>query len=141
MDRKFSDLNVHSVAMWQENTDYFQNKVPEIHGFLNRHYDKKTNIFRHELQDIFNNGPQSISNDMTIFLMNLLLRDNRRSDLAFKFDIWCPTEYMKSYIDHVFFEWYLGGFYHKAKIVDIVTGYYDPHLKYNKNDVLPLFGG
>lgn len=79
---------MNSLAEWEENKVILHNKIPEFYGFLSIHYKYKGTLFIQEQQDIFNSGPHSITNDMSIFLINLLLRDNRTSDLAFKFNIW-----------------------------------------------------
>ena len=72
---------------------------------------------------------------MSIFLLNTFMREKRTSDLAHKFSIWCEPMYINAYVNHVFFEWYLGGFYAKRNVVDIIMGYDDPILMELKDGV------
>jgi hypothetical protein len=48
-------------------------------------------------------------NPFQMMLLFKLSKQNRTSDMAHTFDIWCPADHFASYSDHLLFEWFLDG--------------------------------
>lgn len=137
---KYPSLNVDSVIGWVENEKYLGNKIPEMYGFLNYHYDFTGQLFGKPQDQIFNSGSCSVENDMTIYLLSSFAKDNRFSDVSHRFSIWASPDQLTQYLNHVFFEWYLGGLFRNINIKDQITGYEDSNLKKIQSEK-PLMGG
>ena len=138
--KEFPSLNVKSIAQWSINKETLKNKIPEIYGFANIHYNFTTQQFGLPMDMVYNYGKQSILNDQVIYLMSTFAQENRTADLAHQFSIWCEPIVLTTYFDHAFYEWYLGGFLKEQNIVDIVYGYKDS-TQVKIANTKPLFGG
>lgn len=114
--------------MWPENSQWLGNKIPEFYGFLNFHHGYTNGLFGIPMDLVFNYGYQSVLNDQTIYLMNTFSSDRRASDISHRFSLWVKPEYIVQYINHAFFEWYLGGLFKNFQISDIIFGYEDKDL-------------
>lgn len=124
----YPSLNVRSLVMWEENSQWLGNKIPEFYGFLNFHHNYTNVLFGIPMDLVFNYGYQSVLNDQTIYLMNTFSADQRASDISHRFSLWVKPDYIVQYINHAFFEWYLGGLFKNFKISDIIFGYEDTDL-------------
>jgi hypothetical protein len=124
----YPSLNVRSLVDWKENSQSLGNKIPEFYGFLNFHHDYTNVLFGIPMDLVFNYGYQSVLNDQTIYLMNTFSSDQRASDISHRFSLWVKPEYIVQYINHAFFEWYLGGLFKNFQISEIIFGYEDKDL-------------
>ena len=95
--KNFPSLSVRSVSLFPENKDLLLNKIPEMYGFLSRNFGYKENLFSQSIEKTFSNGSTSILNVMSLFLMNIFIKESRTSDLAHKFNIWCGPELLNAY--------------------------------------------
>jgi hypothetical protein len=125
----YPSLNKRSVCAFEENFDLLKNKIPEMYGFYNIHYDFEEIIFGGEADVIFSNNAGSITNYYQLIVMYDFSRGGRTSDQAHLFNIWSNPRYLVHYVDHLFFEWYLEGLIAEQKVSDIITGYSDPTIK------------
>ena len=107
--KDYPSINKRSVYGFAENTGLLKNKIPEIYGFYNIHYNYQDIIFGGEADVIFSGNTGSIVNYYQMMLMKDLSKNERTSDLAHLFNIWSNPQYLVHYIDHLFFEWYLDG--------------------------------
>jgi hypothetical protein len=95
--KNFPSLSVKSVSLFPENKNLLRNKIPEMYGFLSRNFGYNGNLFTQSIGKTFSNGSTSILNVMSLFLMNIFIKESRNSDLAHKFNIWCGPELLNAY--------------------------------------------
>ena len=131
--KQFSSLNVKSIAKWDENQSILKNKIPEFYGFANIHYNFTKTQFGLPMDIVYNYGKKSILNDQVIYRMTTFSEEQRTADLAHQFNIWCDPIVITTYFDHVFYEWFLGGFFAEQNMADIIYGYNDMNLIKLKN--------
>jgi hypothetical protein len=117
------------VCGFEENFSLLKNKIPEIYGFYNIHYDFDGVIFGGEPDIIFSNNAGSIVNYYQMMVMYDFSRSGRTSDQAHLFNIWSNPRYFVHYVDHLFFEWFLEGIITEQKVSDIVSGYDDKTIE------------
>ena len=131
LTQMYPSLTKRSVASFPENKDLLKNKIPEMFGFYNIHYDFGGSklIFGGETDVIFSNNQGSVENYYQVMLMYDFSRSARTSDIAHLFNIWSPPEYFVAYMDHLFFEWYLGGLIKEQKASNLLNGTEDATLK------------
>lgn len=67
---------------FSENSDILKNKIPEMYGFFNIHYNFEKIIFGGEPDIIFSNNAGSITNYYQLMVMNDFSVNGRTSDQA-----------------------------------------------------------
>lgn len=121
----YPSLNKRSVCGFKENFPLLKNKIPEMYGFYNIHYDFNGVIFGGEPDVIFSNNAGSIVNYYQMMVMYEFSRSGRTSDQAHLFNIWSNPRYLVHYVDHLFFEWFMEGLITEQKVSEMVKGYDD----------------
>lgn len=140
--KQYPSINQRSVSGFPENLSILKNKIPEIYGFYNIHYDFKDKdvIFGGESDVIFSDNAGSITNYYQMMVMHDFSVNRRTSDQAHLFNIWSNPDYFVHYVDHLFFEWYMDGLISEIPIKGLSEGYDDETIL-RLSSIGELYGG
>lgn len=122
-------LTVNSIRDFRGNSELLGNKVPELPGFLELHFNYSKNAFSIFNQDkLYSRDEGSIRSENQMMLLYSLCKTERNSDIAHSFGINAPPKFVTYFFDHMMVEFAFGGLIGVQNMHSVGFPFKDPLL-------------